>query len=79
MRLPFRDCSGGDATPEQQRRALRFVIETIAGYYEISFRTGPDGDRVSAFAEGKRFVGQQIVKLTKVNLGAFKDTPSEQP
>lgn len=68
----------GDASPEQQKRALEFVIKTLSGYYEISFRPGPDGDRVTAFAEGKRFVGQQIVKLIHLNLGAFKGKPTEQ-
>lgn len=69
----------GDATPEQQRHALTFIVNTIAATYDGSFRPGPDGDRVTAFAEGKRFVGNQIVKLANLNLSAFKSKPSEQP
>ena len=58
----------GEATPEQQRRALAWVVERCAGYYDVSFRPGDGGDRETAFAEGKRWVGAQIVKLTKVAL-----------
>jgi len=72
----FQALARGEASPDQQKRALRFLVENIAGYYDISFR--PESDRVSAFAEGKRFVGQQVVKLIALNMGAFKDTPSEQ-
>lgn len=69
----------GEADGAQQICALKFIVEMIAATYDGSFRPGADGDRVTAFAEGKRYVGLQIVKLVKVNLGAFKDTPSEQP
>jgi hypothetical protein len=68
----------GNAQPHQQQHALKYIVEMLAGYYEISFKSGPDGDRLTAFAEGKRFVGQQIVKLSKLNLSKFKDGPSEQ-
>jgi hypothetical protein len=68
----------GDATPDQQRHALKYIVNTLAGTYDGSFRPGPDGERVTAFAEGKRFVGLQIVKLANLALGRFKDKPSEQ-
>lgn len=56
----------GDATPEQQQRALRYIVETAAGTYDLSYR--PDSERDTAFAEGRRFVGLTVVKLTKINL-----------
>ena len=68
----------GDATADQQQRALKFIVNTLAGTYDGSFRPGPDGERVTAFAEGRRHVGLQIVKLANLALGAFKDKPSEQ-
>lgn len=71
--------ANGNALPHQQVNAMRFIIEQLSGYYEISFRAGADGDRLTAFSEGKRHVGQQIVKLTRINLGKWKATPSEQP
>lgn len=66
----------GEAAPHQQRRVLDFVINTLSGYYDISFR--PESARDTDFAEGKRFVGAQLVKLTKLRLSALTDEPSEQ-
>lgn len=68
----------GTAMPHQQQNALKLIVETIAGYYEISFRPGVDGDRIAAFAEGKRYVGQQIVKLTRLDLAKLRNVPREQ-
>jgi hypothetical protein len=69
----------GDATADQQQRALKFIVNTLAGTYDGSFRPGPDGERVTSFAEGKRHVGLQIVKLANISLSAFKKAPGEQP
>jgi len=65
--VAVRAVATGEATPEQQKRALDWLIHSAAGAYEISFRSdGQGGDRETAFAEGRRFVGLQLVKL--VNL-----------
>lgn len=69
--------SRGEANDAQQKRALRFVIESLAGTYDLSYRSGKPDD--TAFAEGKRSVGLQIVKLLHVNLGAIRGKPGEQP
>ena len=54
----------GTADAAQQRRALDWIINTAAETYELSFRSDDaGGDRESAFAEGKRHVGMQIVKM----------------
>lgn len=59
----------GTATPDQQRRAIDWVIKTAAGTYNTSFMPGqPDA---TAFAEGRRFVGTEIVKLLSLNVAAF--------
>lgn len=68
----------GKASSDQQQRALKFIVETVAGTYDDSFRPGPDGQRLTDYAAGKRHVGLQLIKLIAVNLGAFKDKPSEQ-
>lgn len=60
----------GDASPDQQRRALDYIIINLAGTYDLSYR--PDSDRDSAFAEGKRFVGLHLVLATKLNLAAIR-------
>lgn len=59
----------GDATPEQQKRALKWLIEQCSGTYEFQFYPS---DRDTAFALGRGFVGQQIVKLTKLDLSSLR-------
>ena len=56
----------GDASPDLQRRALDYIVKTLAGTYDVSYR--PDSDRDTSFAEGRRFVGLQIVKLINLSL-----------
>lgn len=65
----------GDADGPAQQRALKWIVETLCGTYDLSFRA--DSERVSAFAEGKRFVGLQIVKMTKLNLAALRKMKNE--
>ena len=60
----------GEATPEQQVRAIKWIVKT-AGTYDLSYR--PDSSRATDFSEGKRFVGSQIVKLTNMNIAALKE------
>ena len=59
----------GDATPEMQIRALRWIVEAVADTYGLSFRVDP---YATAFAEGKRHVGLQIVKATRLNISALR-------
>lgn len=67
----------GRATEDQQKRALRWVVELASGTYDVSFRPGgEDGRRETDFAEGRRFVGLQIVKLLGLNLSAI---PNREP
>lgn len=67
----------GDATEDQQRRALRFIIETVCGTYDLAYR--PVSARDTDFALGKAFVGQQLVKLLHINTHALKSDPSSGP
>lgn len=55
----------GEADQFQQQRALKWIIERASGMYEFQFYPT---DRETAFALGRAHVGQQIVKLTKVDL-----------
>lgn len=52
----------GTATNGQQQIALKWIINDCAKTYDQPFRPGPGGERDTAFACGKMFVGQQIVK-----------------
>lgn len=58
----------GKATPEQQQRALNWIIYGAANTYDLDYRTD---SRDHAFVSGRRFVGLQIIKLIKLNLMAI--------
>lgn len=69
----------GDATPQQQQRALHYIIHSLCGTYDATYFPGADGERDTLFAEGKRWPGLQLVKLLNLALSRLKDGPSEQP
>lgn len=56
--------AAGNANEGQQKRAIDWIINKLCGTYDLSYR--PDSDRDTAFAEGKRFVGTQLVKQMKL-------------
>jgi hypothetical protein len=56
----------GDAAPDQQKRALKWIIEQGAATYQQSFV--PGDTHATAFIEGRRFVGTKIVELLSVSL-----------
>lgn len=65
----FQSLQRGDASPEQQKRALDWLIRVGAATYNATFFPGsPDA---SAFAEGRRYVGLEVIKLLSVNTSAF--------
>lgn len=51
----------GDATPEQQKKALEWIVQRAAMTHDQSFF--PGDPLVTAFIEGRRSVGLQILKL----------------
>lgn len=61
----------GEATPEQQKRALAWIIMEASKRNDQSYRPDP---YETAFAEGRRFVGNQIYKELQVNLTKLKET-----
>ena len=61
----------GIADEEQQRIAMKWLIEKCCGTYDMSFYPGDDGERMTVFAEGKRFVGNQVIKLTRLNASSL--------
>lgn len=60
----------GDASPEQQQRAMNWIINEASGTYAVTYRTDP---RDHAFGDGRRFVGQIIVGMLKLPLANMKD------
>lgn len=63
--MAIKGLAAGTASDEQQKRALAWIINELCGTYDMSFH--PDSQRASDFAEGKRFVGTQIVKEVNIN------------
>lgn len=61
----------GDADERMQKDALDWVIKTVAGTYDMSYR--PESDRDTCFAEGRRFVGTQLVKMLSLIPSKIKD------
>lgn len=59
--------AAGEATPEQQRTALSWIVQGAAGLDDLAwFPGGLEGDRATSFAAGRRFVGSQIYKLVNI-------------
>lgn len=67
--------AGGTATPEQQQGALNWIVHQAAATYGQSFQES--GDRETCFAEGRRYVGNQIVKLTKISINALRKASTQ--
>jgi hypothetical protein len=65
----------GEASPEQQRGAMNWIINQAAATYNTSF--SELGDRETAFAEGRRFVGTNIVKLNTLSLNALRKAQND--
>ncbi len=59
----------GHASSHQQKMAMTWLIVECCDYYGLSYRPGEDGRRDTDFAEGKRFVGSQVVKMTNIKPG----------
>lgn len=56
----------GVASDGQQLRIRDWIINVASGYFDMSFRPGgDDGRRASDFMEGRRFVGAQLLNLSK--------------
>ena len=54
----------GDCDEHQQKRALQFIIEKACATYDQSYNGDPYD---TAFAEGRRFAGNTIVKMLKLD------------
>lgn len=73
--LALKALEAGTANDGQQKRALKFIVENICGYYEEQFC--PDSQRATDYALGKRRVASAIVSILKANAERFKDQTGE--
>jgi hypothetical protein len=64
--------TAGAATPEQQKRALDWIVLKAAATYDNGFVAEDAHGRIAAFVDGRQFVGQQIVKLMKLKPEIFE-------
>lgn len=55
----------GTADADQQKRALNCIINNICLTYDLTYRPGGD-THATAFAAGRSFAGQQIVRFLKM-------------
>lgn len=60
----------GEATADQQKRALAWIINAAAMTYDETFVAGQQD--VTAFLAGRRSVGTQVVKLLRINTRALE-------
>lgn len=68
----------GRATAPQQQQVLKWIINNLCRTYDNQYF--PDSTRNTDFALGKRWVGQQLVKLLNIKLGLIKkDDQNERP
>lgn len=57
--------AAGTASPEQQKAALKWIIEGACGHNDWAYR--PASERDTAMFLGRQFVAKQIVKLLNLN------------
>lgn len=70
----FQALARGNATADQQKRALDWLVKNACRTYDLSFRPGEVGRRDTDFAEGRRSVGLEIVKLVNIKIGMITTT-----
>ena len=68
--MAFKALVAGNASPDQQKLAIEFLIK-------IGCRTNdsdwfPDRD-ITSFAAGRRFVGMQIIDMINLKVGSIKE------
>lgn len=78
--MAIRACIEGTANAGQQQRAMDWIITKAANLYDMSYRPDDDGGaRATEFHEGRRFVGNQIVKMTRPETLAALERASREP
>jgi hypothetical protein len=56
--MAIKGLGAGVANEAQQKTALEVIMKRFCGYYELTFHE--HNDRLSAFGEGRRYVGAMI-------------------
>lgn len=74
--LAIRALVEGKASEGQQKAAIDWIIKDASRLYDMSYR--PGDVTATAFAEGRRFVGSQIVKMLQPQTLAAARKASEK-
>ena len=56
----------GRASPEQQKRAMAYIVNTICGIHDWAYRPGLN-DRDTNIGLGRQFVGHMISKMCRID------------
>lgn len=59
----IRALAEGKASEGQQKLAWGWILDEACRVRDLETRFGPDGDRATVFSGGRRFVGQQLLKM----------------
>lgn len=60
----------GTASPDQQKAALKWIIEGACGHNDWAYR--PSSERDTAMFLGRQFVAKQLIKLLNLNTSMLK-------
>ena len=64
----------GTASDEDQKFFMEALVYGLCGAMDLEYRQGGDeGDRASAFAGGKRWIGLQLVQAINYKLGTLNN------
>jgi hypothetical protein len=58
--MAIKAIAAGTANEHQQKTAMNWIINSLCGTYDLSYR--PNSERDTCLAEGKRLVGLSLVK-----------------
>lgn len=73
--IAIKSLEAGVANDHQQKLALKAIVDKVCGVRDMSFRPGgEDGRRATDFAEGKRFVGEQLTRALRLPMEVSGDT-----
>ena len=61
----------GRATPEQQKRAMAYVVNALCGINDWPYRPGAN-DRDTNIGLGRQFVGHMISKMCRLDLSKVR-------
>lgn len=71
----FQALEAGNANELQQKKALDWLLIKLCKTYDMSYR--PGDQMATAFAEGRRAVGLEVVTMLKVNTTEIRRRENE--